>query len=119
MTTISGHITDATAPMTGVHAQPAGVMPYSKYWVSWGALLLLTVLMLYSETLPLYRMAAVSLLLVAMLVKAGVIAAWFMHLRFERAALVVSIVGATVLTAVALFALIVPDAIATLRQAAQ
>ncbi len=64
-------------------------------------------------------MAAVLLLLVAMLVKAGVIAAWFMHLRFERAALVISIVGATVLTAVALFGLIVPDAIATLRQAAQ
>jgi hypothetical protein len=42
-----------------------------------------------------------------------------MHLRFERAALVVSVVGATVLTAVALFVLIVPDGIATFRHAAQ
>jgi len=119
MTTISGHMTGATAPLTGVSAQPTGVMPYSKYWISWGALLGLTMVMLFSETLPLYRTAAVMLLLVAMLVKAGVIAAWFMHLRFERAALVISIVGATVLTAVALFGLILPDAIATLRQAAQ
>ena len=119
MTTISGHMTGITAPMTRVSAQPTGIMPYSKYWISWGVLLLLTVVMLFSETLPLYRTAAVMLLLVAMLVKAGVITAWFMHLKFERAALAISIVGATVLTAVALFGLIVPDAIATLRHAAQ
>jgi cytochrome c oxidase subunit IV len=119
MTTISGHVTDMTAPMTGGTTEATGLMPYWKYWISWGTLLVLTVLMLFTEMMPLYRTAVVTLLLVAMLVKAGVITAWFMHLRFERAALVIFIVGATVLTAVALFGLIVPDAIATLRQAAQ
>jgi caa(3)-type oxidase subunit IV len=95
------------------------VMRYRTYWITWGGLLALTLLMLATETAPLYRTIAVGLLVAAMLVKAGVIAAWFMHLRFERAALVVSVVGATVLTAVALFVLIVPDGIATFRHAAQ
>ena len=96
-----------------------GLLRYRTYWISWGVLLALTLLMLLTETVPLYRMAAVGLLVVAMLVKAGVITAWFMHLKFESAALVVSVVGATVLTAVVLFALIAPDGIAMLRNAAQ
>jgi cytochrome c oxidase subunit IV len=95
------------------------VMRYRTYWISWAGLLALTLLMLVTETAPLYRMIAVGLLIAAMLVKAGVIAAWFMHLRFERAALVLSVVGATVLTAIALFGLIVPDGIAMFRHAAQ
>jgi cytochrome c oxidase subunit 4 len=119
MTSISAHMTDMTAHMTSASAEPNGIMPYRTYWISWSVLLVLTVLMLLTETLPLYRTAAVMLLLVAMLVKAGVITAWFMHMRFERAALVVSVVGATVLTAVALFGLIAPDGIAILRHAAQ
>jgi len=96
-----------------------GLLRYRTYWISWGILLALTVGMLFTETVPLYRSVALGLLITAMLVKAGVISAWFMHLRFERAGLVLSIVGATVLTAVALFGLIVPDAIAALRHAAQ
>ena len=96
-----------------------GLLQYRTYWISWGVLLALTVLMLLSETVPLYRTAAVGLLLVAMLVKAGVISAWFMPLKFESAALVISVVGATVLTAAVLFALIAPDGVAILRHAAQ
>ena len=96
-----------------------GLLRYRTYWISWGVLLALTLQMLFTETMPLYRMAAVGVLVVAMLVKAGVITAWFMHLKFESAALVVSVVGATVLTAVVLFALIAPDGIAMLRNAAQ
>ena len=95
------------------------VMRYRTYWITWGGLLALTLLMLATETAPLYHMIAVGLLIAAMLVKAGVIAAWFMHLRFERAGLVLSVVGATVLTAVALFGLIAPDGIAMFRHAAQ
>jgi caa(3)-type oxidase subunit IV len=94
-------------------------MRYRSYWISWGVLLALTVAMLATETVPLYRSIALGLLLVAMLIKATVIAAWFMHLRFERAALVVSVVGATVLTAIVLFGLIVPDSIAVLKHTTQ
>ncbi|HUL49131.1 MAG TPA: cytochrome C oxidase subunit IV family protein [Gemmatimonadales bacterium] len=95
------------------------VMRYRSYWISWGALLALTLLMLATETAPVYRTVAVSLLLVAMLIKAGVIGAWFMHLKFERPALVWSVAGATLLTAAALFGLIVPDGISAFRHAAQ
>ena len=94
-------------------------MRYRSYCISWGALLGLTLLMLMTETVPRYRTIALALLLVAMLIKATVIGAWFMHLRFERAALVVSVVGATVLTAIVLFGLIVPDGIAVLRHTTQ
>jgi caa(3)-type oxidase subunit IV len=118
MTTISQHMTDMTAP-AGAHEEPAGVLPYSRYWMWWGVLLGLTVLMLLTETVPLYRAAAVAVLVVAMLVKAGVIATWFMHLKFERMALVLAVVGGTLLTAAALFGLIAPDGIAMLRHAAQ
>lgn len=96
-----------------------GLLRYRTYWISWSILLVLTLMMLMTETVPLYRTVALGLLITAMLVKAGVIAAWFMHLRFERAALVISVVGATVLTAAALFGLIAPDGIAALRHAAQ
>ncbi|HXQ28573.1 MAG TPA: cytochrome C oxidase subunit IV family protein [Gemmatimonadales bacterium] len=94
-------------------------MRYRSYWISWSALLALTVVMLATETVPMYHTIALALLLVAMVVKATVITAWFMHLRFERAALVVSVVGATVLTAVVLFGLIVPDGMAVLRHTTQ
>ncbi|HUL03422.1 MAG TPA: cytochrome C oxidase subunit IV family protein [Gemmatimonadales bacterium] len=116
MTTISGHITQ---DLPRAQATPSGVMPYRTYWVSWGVLLALTAVMLYSETVPLARLAAVSLLVVAMFVKAGVISAWFMHLKFEKAALVAAVVGSTLLTAAVLFALIAPDGAAMLRNAAQ
>jgi cytochrome c oxidase subunit IV len=118
MTTISGHLTDFPRHDTAPIGEPTGVMPYRTYWLSWGGLLALTALMLLTETLPLARAAGLTVLLAAMLVKAGVIAAWFMHLRFERPGLVYSVVGATVLTAVALFALIAPDGVAILRHAA-
>jgi len=119
MTTISGHITDAAGHLTDTGAPPSEVMPYRTYWKSWGVLLALTAVMLYSETVPLVRAATVGLLLVAMLVKAGVITAWFMHLKFEKAALVAAVVGTTVLTAAVLFGLIAPDGVAMLRHAAQ
>jgi caa(3)-type oxidase subunit IV len=119
MTTISQHMTDVTAPRAGAHEEPAGVLPYARYWMWWGVLLGLTVLMLLTETVPLYRAAAVALLIVAMLVKAGVITTWFMHLKFERPGLVIAVVGATVLTAAALFGLIAPDGMAMLEHAAQ
>jgi len=119
MTTISGHITEATGHVTGTGATPSGVMPYRTYWQSWGVLLALTGVMLYSETVPLARLAAVSVLLVAMFVKAGVITAWFMHLKFERPVLVWAVVGSTLATAAVLFALIAPDGAAMLRHAAQ
>lgn len=95
------------------------VIPYRTYWVSWSVLLVLTVVMLVTETVSLARGAVLTLLLGAMLVKAGVIVTWFMHLRFERVALVLAVVGAVALTAMAMFGLLAPDAVSLLHQTGQ
>lgn len=87
------------------------------YWVSWATLLVLTVIMLLLEGSGFPRGAAVLFLAVAMLIKATVIAGWFMHLRFERLALVVSIVASTLATAAVLFFLLIPDGVGMLRLA--
>lgn len=88
------------------------------YWVCWGILLVLTGIMLLLEGSSFPRGAAVLFLIVAMLIKATVIGGWFMHLRYEHVALVAGVVGATLATAAALFLLLIPDAVATLRSAA-
>jgi caa(3)-type oxidase subunit IV len=117
MTTISGHLTDIPRHFAPARGATTDLIGYRTYWISWGALLALTAVMLLTETLQLERAAALTVLLGAMLVKAGVIATWFMHLRFERPALVIAVVGGTLLTAVALFALIAPDGLAIFRHA--
>jgi caa(3)-type oxidase subunit IV len=118
MTTIIAHLPETARAAAQPGGHTTGVMRYRSYWIVWTALLVLTAIMLMAETVHLTRWVAVSLLLAAMTVKAGVIAAWFMHLRFERAALVISVVGGTVLTGLALFALIAPDGMDALRHAA-
>jgi cytochrome c oxidase subunit 4 len=87
-------------------------------YVVWTWLLVLTLI----EVFLAYEQVPLHIMLVALLgmsaLKAAMITAWFMHLKFERAALVLAVVGTTVLTAAALFGLIAPDGIATLRHAA-
>lgn len=63
------------------------------------------------------RLVAVLFLLGAMMVKAFLIGGWFMHLRFERPALVIPIVFGTLLTVAFLFFLIAVDGAAMLRMA--
>ena len=86
-------------------------MTVRTYWISWGTLLVLTLIMLLLEKSGFPRNAAVLFLVVAMLIKATVIGGWFMHLRYERVALVAAIVGTVLATATILFFLIVPDAL--------
>jgi cytochrome c oxidase subunit IV len=92
-------------------------MAVRTYWISWGTLLVLTLIMLLTETSGFPRVAAVLFLVFAMLIKATVIGGWFMHLRYERVALVAAVVGAVLATAAVLFFLIIPDAVNTLRSA--
>jgi cytochrome c oxidase subunit IV len=84
---------------------------YRTYWIAWFLLLVLTGIMLLAEKLRLPALATLVVLVGAMLVKATVIGGWFMHLRYERPALVLSVVLGTLATAAALFFLIVPDGI--------
>ncbi|MFQ6046264.1 MAG: cytochrome C oxidase subunit IV family protein [Gemmatimonadales bacterium] len=91
------------------------VTPYRTYWIAWGILLMLTIFMLLMEATRFSRVATITILLAAMLTKATLIGGWFMHLRFERRALVVSVVAGTFATAAVLFFLLIPDGTATLR----
>jgi cytochrome c oxidase subunit IV len=81
------------------------------YWITWAILLALTLVMLLIDQSPLPRLLFVIVMLVAMLVKASVIAANFMHLRFERAAIAVMVVIGLLINGAILFGLIVPDAL--------
>ncbi len=95
------------------------VMPYRTYWIAWGILLGLTTVMVVTEGAGLPKAAAITVILLAMVTKVTMIGGWYMHLKFERAALVVAVAGATVATAVVLFGLIAADGVSMLRHAAK
>lgn len=101
--------------MTEMH--PAG--RYRLYWVIWGVLLALTLLMMVVGSVTIPKGVLVGILLVAMLVKASLIGGYFMHLRFERLALVISVAAGLLATAAVLFFLIAPDGVRVLTSAAR
>jgi hypothetical protein len=57
---------------------------YRPYWIAWGILLCLTLIMLF--------LGSPLLLLIGMSVKAAIITLWFMHLRDERTDFIVYVV---------------------------
>ncbi len=80
------------------------------YWMAWGLLLALTMGMLVTSFISIPTAVLVAMLLVGMMVKASVICAYFMHLRFEQRSLVIMVVLSIVLTLIVLFWLISYDA---------
>lgn len=92
---------------------------YRLYWVIWGVLLALTLLMMVVGSVTIPKGILVGILLVAMLVKASLIGGYFMHLRFERLALVISVAAGLLATAAVLFFLIAPDGVRVLTSAAR
>jgi cytochrome c oxidase subunit 4 len=83
---------------------------YRTYWIAWTVLLALTLTMVVLDRAPVPHHAFVALMLTAMLVKAAIIAAYFMHLRFERWTLVLAIMLGLPINAAILYILIAPDA---------
>lgn len=81
-----------------------------RYWMTWAVLLSFTIVMVLADRASMPRLAFVVFMLVAMLTKASIIAANFMHLRLERASLVVTVVVGLLVTGAILFVLIAPDA---------
>lgn len=92
---------------------------YGLYWRTWLILLGLTLLMLFVDSAPVSRLVFLGILLGAMLIKAGLIGANFMHLRFEKAVLALSVTLALLLTGLALFILIGLDAARSARLSTQ
>jgi cytochrome c oxidase subunit 4 len=81
------------------------------YWTTWWILLSLTVIMLVVDSLEMPRGVFLTILLSAMLVKASLIGAYFMHLRFERVSLTLMVIVGLFINGAILFGLIVPDAV--------
>jgi cytochrome c oxidase subunit IV len=79
--------------------------------VTWGILLALTVVMLAADGASIPRTGLLALMLGAMAIKATLIAANFMHLREERAGIVLTVIVGLLVVALVLFVLIAPDAL--------
>jgi 4-hydroxybenzoate polyprenyltransferase len=82
-----------------------GEVSYTGYWIAWAILLVLTVAMI--------AVANPTAIVVGIVIKASIIALWFMHLKFERISLGVVIAVASIVTTLVLFGLIAVDAVGT------
>ena len=86
-----------------------GSASYKGYWITWGIMLVITAIMLATDSMPWSKVVVVGLLLVAMLVKVALIGGEFMHLRFERPALIWAVAGTILFFSAFLFILIAFD----------
>jgi cytochrome c oxidase subunit IV len=82
---------------------------YKGYWITWGIMLVVTGIMLVTDSLPWSRLLVIGLLLAAMLVKVALIGGEFMHLRFEKPALIWAVAGTILFFSAFLFILIAFD----------
>ena len=84
---------------------------YRLYWITWIFLLAVTMVMLAMEYVSWPQWILLAVLLVAMLVKASVISGYFMHLRFEKPALILIVAASLLLVGAILFGLLAIDAL--------
>ena len=89
------------------HAEP-------NYWMVWLVLLILTIVELAVAKSPMPKAAVVVSLCGLALAKAAMVAAYFMHLKFEKKALILVVMSPLVLSAI-LYIGLVPDAITHLH----
>ncbi len=92
---------------------------YRIYWRIWLILLIVTLVMIFidrptatslpGETSGALQWLLVLILIFAMLLKAFLIGSYFMHLRFERLFLQLSVLIGLMINGAILFGLIVPD----------
>lgn len=85
------------------------------YWRIWGMLLALTVVMLFLDQASLPRTPFVTIMVAAMLTKASLIAAYFMHLKYEHRFLQATLIVGLFINGAFMFALLVPDALRIYR----
>ena len=80
------------------------------YWITWGTLLAITMVMLLLDTAQVSQSMLVTVLLVAMMVKATLIAGNFMHLRQEHRGIIWTVTIGLFVMGLILYVLIAPDA---------
>lgn len=88
---------------------------YKTYWITWAVLLALTASMLAAEKAPLAKNVLIGLLLAAMITKALLIGAEYMHLRSEKRGLVLAVAGTVLFLSTFLIVLISFDATRILK----
>jgi cytochrome c oxidase subunit IV len=88
---------------------------YSVYWRTWIVLLVLTTIMILVDQAGMPREILVGILLAAMLAKATLIAANFMHLKYEKLAVGIAVGVSLLFVGAILFLLMVPDGLRMLR----
>jgi caa(3)-type oxidase subunit IV len=88
-----------------------GKSPYRAYWISWAILLTITVSMLVAEALHLPRWFLVVFLLVFMMVKAVMIGANFMHLRYEHRSLAFMVAAGILVTSLILYVFVSQESV--------
>jgi caa(3)-type oxidase subunit IV len=93
--------------------------PYRIYWITWAALLVITVMMLGAEMFHMPRWFLIVFLVGFMMVKATMIVGNFMHLRFESRQLAVTVVVSLLLTSLILFSFITPESLSVLARTAR
>lgn len=81
------------------------------YWQIWAMLLALTLVMLFLDQAPLPQTLFVIVMVAAMLTKASLIAAYFMHLKYEHRFLQATLVVGLLINGTFMFALFIPDAV--------
>ncbi|MDP6539840.1 MAG: hypothetical protein QF903_02325 [Planctomycetota bacterium] len=74
---------------------------YGSYWIAWFVLLLITLAMVFIGSKP--------VLAAGMVVKAAIIAMFFMHLAFEKKSLVYTVLIGIFATTAVLVVLVAPD----------
>ena len=87
---------------TDDHAEP-------NYWVVWLALAVLTVIELVIARVPNAKAFVIVSLCALALAKAALVALYFMHLKFEKSALILIVLSPLLLSAIMYIGL-VPDA---------
>jgi cytochrome c oxidase subunit IV len=80
------------------------------YWMTWGVLLIITMIMLLIDSAQVSRSILLAVLLGAMAIKAALIAGNFMHLRHEHAGIIVTVVAGLLVMGLILYGLIAADA---------
>ena len=84
---------------------------YRLYWITWVFLLAVTMIMLGMEYVSWPQWILLTVLLLGMMLKASVITGYFMHLRFEKPALIIIVAASILVVATVLFVLLAIDAL--------
>lgn len=100
------------------HTMTEGAHPSGDriYGVVWFWLLVLTLLELGAVLAHLPRGLLIGLLLTMAMMKAALIIAYFMHLRYEKLSLVYAVVTPMFFLAIVIFAFMGPDALSVLHR---